>query len=311
MKFTIAIPAYKSRFLHECIDSILRQTVPDFELIILNDCSPEPVRHIVSQFEDPRILYYENPENRGALRLVENWNTCLSLANGEYIMIMGDDDRLEPDFLEAFSLLIDQHPLLDVYHCRSKIIDEAGNVLICTPSCPEFERVYDHIWHRLRQLRSQYISDFVYRVSALREQGGFFDLPLAWGSDDITAYIAAKDKGIAHTNKPVFNYRSNNLSITSTGNDLKKMEANEEYASWLADFLKTTPHHPEDAVFHQHLLLSQQLYMKQRKQYTMSLSMRTNTWSKAVMWLKNRKRFGLTVRDIFISALKGKNMREK
>src|SRR5690606_42120426 len=90
VKFSICIPAYKSRFLQECIQSILRQTLDNLELIILNDCSPEPVEEIVFQFEDSRINYVKNSSNVGSLNLVDNWNKCLSLAQGEYIMIMGD-----------------------------------------------------------------------------------------------------------------------------------------------------------------------------------------------------------------------------
>lgn len=47
MKFTIAIPAYKRTFLKECIDSILAQTYKDFELIIINDASPEDLDSVV------------------------------------------------------------------------------------------------------------------------------------------------------------------------------------------------------------------------------------------------------------------------
>src|SRR5690606_13198643 len=213
-------------FLAECIQSILQQSITDFELIILNDCSPQPVKQIVAGFSDTRIRYFENEKNVGAVRLTDNWNKCLSLATGVFTMIMGDDDRLEPDYLETFSALISTYPELSVFHCRSVVIDEAGNPLSLTPAWPVYEHVCDSIWHRLRQLRTQYISDFVYRTDALRQLGGFYALPLAWGSDDITAFLASREKGIAHTNTPLFHYRSNSLSITSSGNDLEKMQAN-------------------------------------------------------------------------------------
>src|SRR5690606_19335097 len=132
-EFSICIPAYKSRFLRECIQSILRQTTIGFELIILNDCSPEPVKELVHEFHDSRIRYYENEENAGALRLTDNWNRCLQLATGKYVIIMGDDDRLQPDYLEEFGRLIGRHPGLDVYHCRSTIINDAGEPLQLTP----------------------------------------------------------------------------------------------------------------------------------------------------------------------------------
>jgi glycosyltransferase involved in cell wall biosynthesis len=311
VKYSICIPAYKSKFLRECIHSILDQTVDNLELIILNDCSPEPVEEIVSAFEDSRITYVKNSSNVGSLNLVDNWNKCLSLAHGEYIMIMGDDDRLDPDYLEEFSKLIDNFPGLEVYHCRSRIIDDEGKIVMLTPSAPSYERVYDSIWHRLRQYRSNYISDYVYRTHSLKKREGFYYLPLAWGSDDITAFIASAEKGIAHTNRPVFNYRSNRLSITSTGNDLEKMYADLGYASWLEDFLEASPNEPEDQIVYQHLLAHQKQYMQKRKMYTIAKSMSSEPWNKTLLWLKNRQKLGLSVQEIMVAAAKGINMNSK
>ncbi len=309
-KFSICIPAYKSQFLNECIRSILEQSNGDFELIVLNDCSPEPVGQIVASFTDTRIQYHENESNVGGVRLTDNWNKCLSLAQGQYIMVMGDDDRLEPDYLEEFSRLIVAYPGLDVYHCRSLIIDDDGRAIRLSPACPSYERVCDNIWHRLLQLRSQYISDFVYRADALRKQGGFYELPLAWGSDDITAYSTSAEKGIAHTNKPVFNYRSNSLSISSSGNDLEKMRANLGYAKWLGNFLERhTPHETEKVVYH-NLLENQADLMRQRKRYTMALSMRRQIFSKLWMWWRHRKIFGLGYVDIAVAAVKSRGLRK-
>ena len=307
-KFSVCIPAYKSHFLAECIASVLAQSYADFEVIVLNDCSPEPVEQIVRSLPDPRLRYYENERNVGAMRLTDNWNRCAALATGEFLVMMGDDDRMERDYLEAFVTLMEQYPGLDVYHCRSLVIDDQGYPVQLTPAMPSFERVCDHIWHRLNQWRSQYISDFVYRVETLRSMGGFYALPLAWGSDDITAYVACAGKGMAHTNKPVFNYRSNGLSITSTGNDLEKMRANLLYAAWLRDFLAHHDPHETEEVVYRNLVSQQDRLMRQRRQFTMALSMRTNLASRFGMWYRHRKEFGIRFRDIAVAAVKARGL---
>lgn len=304
VKFSICIPAFKSSFLQECIESILAQSIVDFELIILNDCSPQPVEEIVKRFTDPRIRYFSNEKNVGAFHLVNNWNKCLSLATGEFFLIMGDDDLLHPKYLLEFSRLIEKFPHLNIFHCRSKIINDAGETVRLTPALPAFEHVFDSIWQRLEQLRSNYISDYVYRTENLRAQGGFFDLPFAWGSDDITAFIASRDKGIAHTNRPVFEYRSNAQSITSTGNDLVKMEANLGYADWLREFLKNQPADETDRIAKNYLLNHFEELMRRRNAYTMLVSMKNDRLGKAVNWWKSRKRFNLTSKDIAITFLK-------
>jgi glycosyltransferase involved in cell wall biosynthesis len=58
IKFSVTVPAYKAQFLAECIDSILAQTYKNFELIIVNDASPQDLDSIVSKYDDPRIRYY-------------------------------------------------------------------------------------------------------------------------------------------------------------------------------------------------------------------------------------------------------------
>lgn len=110
MKFSIGIPAFKSRFLKENIDNILKQTFSDFELIIVNDASPEDIDSIVNGYNDKRIRYYKNETNFGAVNVVDNWNKCLSLAKGEFFLLMGDDDKLMPNCLEEYDKLIKNIP---------------------------------------------------------------------------------------------------------------------------------------------------------------------------------------------------------
>ena len=60
IKYSFVLPAYKARFFREAIDSILAQTYKDFELIIVNDASPEDLDSIVNSYDDSRIRYYVN-----------------------------------------------------------------------------------------------------------------------------------------------------------------------------------------------------------------------------------------------------------
>jgi glycosyltransferase involved in cell wall biosynthesis len=64
-KVSIGIPAYKPEFLEEAIASVLAQTFEDWELIVVDDCSPADIKGIVGKFTDPRIRYYRNEQNLG------------------------------------------------------------------------------------------------------------------------------------------------------------------------------------------------------------------------------------------------------
>ena len=70
VKYSFVLPAYKAKYLKEAIDSILGQTYTDFELIIVNDASPEDVDSIVAAYDDKRMQYYKNEKNLTYLHIV-------------------------------------------------------------------------------------------------------------------------------------------------------------------------------------------------------------------------------------------------
>ena len=55
IKYSFVLPAYKAKYFREAIDSILNQTYADFELVIVNDASPEDLDSIVNSYDDKRI----------------------------------------------------------------------------------------------------------------------------------------------------------------------------------------------------------------------------------------------------------------
>lgn len=266
MRYSIGIPAYKGKFLFKCIESILKQDYADFELIIVNDASPEDLYSIVRQFDDPRIRYFKNDKNCGAENVVDNWNICLSYASGEYFILMGDDDEMMPNYLSEFNNLIIKFPHLDVYHCRSFIIDDDSEIKSLTPSWPEFESVYENIWHRMKGLRSQYISDFLYRTDSLKRNTGFFKLPAAWASDDISAYEAAINHGIAHTQEPLFCYRESDVTISNSGSIDLKIKAIKGEEDWYNIFLeKNIPSNYTDLIFFNNILNEKNKYFLNKR----------------------------------------------
>ena len=227
MKFSVTIPAYKSQFLDKAIQSVVSQTHTDWELIIVDDCSPENLYTIVEPFlNDQRIRYYRNEKNCGAVDVVDNWNICLGYCTGDYVICMGDDDQLLPECLNEYKKIIEKYPNLNVYHAWTEIINEQGEVADIQEPRPEWESMLSLLWNRWDCRDWQFIGDFCYRTDYLKQAGGYYKLPLAWGSDDITAVIAAEEKGIANTQSFCFQYRINRLTISrSTKNTKLKIQA--------------------------------------------------------------------------------------
>ncbi|HZQ05842.1 MAG TPA: glycosyltransferase family 2 protein, partial [Anaerolineae bacterium] len=93
------IPSYNhANFIGECLESILNQTATqDWEIVLVDDASPDETDRVVQAFRDPRIRYTRHPQNRG---LIATLNTAVALARGRYIARQDSDNRYRPDFLE-------------------------------------------------------------------------------------------------------------------------------------------------------------------------------------------------------------------
>lgn len=306
MKFSVAIPAYKKKFLYSCIDSILNQDFTDFELIIVNDDSPEDLEEIVKQFDDKRIKYFKNKINCGSENVVDNWNICLSYASGDYFILMGDDDEMMPNYLSVFYKLIEKFPNQNVYHCRSFIINEKSNILRLTPSWPEWESVYENIWHRMNKLRDQYISDFVYKREFLKKNGNFYKLPLAWASDDITSFQAAFNNGIVHTQQPVFRYRESSITISNSGCAELKLEAINGEEIWYDNFLmKFSPTNTIEKYFYESIKNDKPKYFLNKRIETIAYNgIREKYFFKDFLYFaQKRKLFKLNLQHIMYALI--------
>ncbi|MGL4563617.1 MAG: glycosyltransferase family 2 protein [Brevinema sp.] len=96
-KLSIVIPVYNvEKYLRECLDSIVHQTLKDIEIIIVNDCSPDHSEEIIFEFikKDPRIVYIKHEINKG---LSGARNTGIENATGEWIAFIDSDDFLAKD----------------------------------------------------------------------------------------------------------------------------------------------------------------------------------------------------------------------
>lgn len=106
---SVILPNYNhAPYLKLRIDSILNQTYSDFELIILDDCSPDNSRDIIEQYRNnPRVTHIVyNDKNSGSTFI--QWQKGFKLAKGEYIWIAESDDYADTSFLEKVVSLLEQ-----------------------------------------------------------------------------------------------------------------------------------------------------------------------------------------------------------
>ena len=110
------------RFLRPAIDSILAQTCTDFELILVDDGSTDDTPHIISSYDDPRIIVLTFPQNKG---LIIALNTGIDRAQGQYIARMDTDDISDPHRFALQYDYMEKH--LEIAVCGSFMQDMSAD----------------------------------------------------------------------------------------------------------------------------------------------------------------------------------------
>lgn len=308
MKFSILLPTYKDKFLKECIDSILQQNYKDFELIIVNDASPYDISSIVSNFSDDRIRYYVNEKNIGSLNLVDNWNKCLGYAKGEYIICMGDDDKLLPNCLDEYAKLIEKYPGIGLLHGWTEIIDENSHPYVMTAMRGLHESAISLSWHRVKGVyNQQFIGDFCFEREWLVKNGGFYNIPLAWGSDDISAVIGASKNGVANTQVPVFQYRANRYSVSSTGNVNIKIKAIQQTKEWFKNLLNKKQDSLIDELYRRDALEALDHNFDKNIGLTLARDIRQGGYGRVIYWIHNMKKYHISKKSLLYGVMKALN----
>ncbi|HEX8978940.1 MAG TPA: glycosyltransferase family 2 protein [Parasulfuritortus sp.] len=127
---SVCMPVYLcEKFIFESIQSVLNQCFPDFELIVIDNASPDDTYRIASEIKDSRLRVYRNDTNLG---LEGNWNKVLSLAKGRYVKLLPGDDTIYPDCLQKQVEVLENESNRDVVlvYCARDIIDAHGRKVL-------------------------------------------------------------------------------------------------------------------------------------------------------------------------------------
>lgn len=234
---SIGIPAYKATYLYEAIESALSQDYKNIELIIVDDCSPFNLDIIVNQFNDSRIRYYKNKENLGKVSIVHNWNKCLSLAKGEYFVLLCDDDLLLPNFVSELLKLTNKYPNCNVFHAR-KINLHKDLSQTESPTWPQYENATNFLRNRLAKKRHHTITEFLYRTAAIQDKK-YIVFPKGFYSDNASIINFSQNGGIASSKEclAIFRYSEEHITTnSSTENCIGKTKDAIAYWKWIHQF---------------------------------------------------------------------------
>ncbi len=143
---SIIMPSYKTAaFIKESILSILQQTYPNFEILIVDDASIDGTKEIVESIDDARIRYLENKKNYGA---AYSRNLALRHAKGTWVAFLDSDDIWYPQKLEKQLNFMKENNYVFSY-TNYEEIDEAGNelgVIVTGPRKISKRKMYQYCW---------------------------------------------------------------------------------------------------------------------------------------------------------------------
>ena len=205
---SIILPVYNGeRYLNEAVESILAQTYPSWELIIVDDCSTDGTPEICQSYvkKDDRIRYVRNETNK---KLPASLNVGFSHARGQYLTWISDDNRFREDALEIMAGALDHDSRIDLVYCRIQQIDEKGD-LIDPPATPQHSA--------FMYCTNIVLACFLYRRKVQEVLGGY-DEALFLVEDYDFWLRAYRQFSFKHLKTAPYFYRVHGESLTSTRN---------------------------------------------------------------------------------------------
>ena len=203
---SIVLPSYNgARYIEESIDSVLRQTFPDWELILVNDGSTDRTRDIMEAYaaKDGRIRVIHNDPNQ---RLPRSLNIGFRQARGKYLTWTSDDNRYLPRAIEVMVQALDADPAAPMVSAEMECIDESGAV---TGGYPVYE---DHlIW-----AEDLVGACFMYRREALVKVGEYDPAKVYVEDYDYWLRLRVAMGEIKRVPDLLYQYRRHGESLTAT-----------------------------------------------------------------------------------------------
>lgn len=196
-KVSIIIPCYnQGKYVAEAINSALRQTFKDIEIVCVNDGSTDNSVEIIKSFENKykNFIFLNNKENRG---VIYSRNFAIKNCNGTYILPLDADDIIEPTYVEKAVKILDNNPNIGIVYCKAKIF---GN--------------YDKYWNLKPFNKSDILYENCIFCSAIFRKSDFIKIGgynnnMKYGCEDHDLWLSFIEQGLEvfQINEILFSYR--------------------------------------------------------------------------------------------------------
>ena len=211
-KVSVIIPCYNhGEFLKDSIESVLAQTMQDFEIIIVDDGSTDSLtKKLLSSLEYPKTSVISTP-NQG---LAAARNNGIAASSGSYILPLDADDKIGPEYLEKASKLLDEDDELGIVYCKARLF----GALDCDWALPPYS------------LEAMLKDNVIFCTALFRradwELSEGYDVGMIYGWEDYEFWLSLIERGrkVVQLNDQLFYYRVSADSMVRTKEKWQKVE---------------------------------------------------------------------------------------
>jgi glycosyltransferase involved in cell wall biosynthesis len=206
---SILMPAYNAqKYISDAINSILRQTHLNWELLIADDASSDGTLEIIESFNDNRIKCFHNQVNLGYLK---TWNNLILKAEGDFISFLDADDYCSDNRIELQLRFLLDNPDIGAVGCNYSQIDSNNEKIFNSNFPTQHNIIFNEMPNKFHLIGSA----LMIRKSVYLDVGGydlFFD---RLGAEDYYwAYLIAEKYRIANLKDVLYFYRFNPNSVS-------------------------------------------------------------------------------------------------
>lgn len=214
-KVSVIIPCFNQElYIEETVKSVLAQTYPEIEIIVIDDCSTDNSTQIVNNLisKNKNITLIKNQSNMG---VIFSRNNGISNAAGEYILPLDGDDKIAPSYIEKAVKILESDETIGMVYCKSRFFG------LKNKKCKIKPFSIDEILHK-----NCIFVTALFRKSTWEKVGGFKEY-MKYGLEDWDFWLSVLENGLRPycINEILFFYRKQNNSRNNTF-------ANRQYELW-------------------------------------------------------------------------------
>ncbi len=238
-KYSFVLPVRNAgKYIRGCIESILAQTYPHFDLLVLENQSEDDTLSIINGFKDTRIKVFSAEKT---LTIEENWGRAAIVAKNEYMTITGHDDVFDRDYLQVMDNLVRRHPLASLYQSHFRYIDLNGMVTgKCTPMSA-LQKPAKAVSNFVSGGMDVIGTGFLMRSKDFELAGGMTPYPNLLFADMEMWIELSRKSYLSVEPRELFSFRRHAASTTSGSSDARLLAAFEKMVRYLSELRKKQP----------------------------------------------------------------------